>query len=133
MSLCVCVYRFKDGLRPDQFGDKGSEYRNLVGIPGGTQSELAQQLVKASLATGDQLDFAVGKGDDRDLAKVVFVMDSRKFPFYVAEQYHQFHDGFKLDENYPASYNGLAGKFAKTGEDFGSCPNGMLGVGVGGL
>jgi len=24
----------KDGNRPDQFGDRGPEYRNLVGIPG---------------------------------------------------------------------------------------------------
>eukprot|EP00542_Grammatophora_oceanica_P020777 CAMPEP_0194052678 /NCGR_PEP_ID=MMETSP0009_2-20130614/46505_1 /TAXON_ID=210454 /ORGANISM="Grammatophora oceanica, Strain CCMP 410" /LENGTH=294 /DNA_ID=CAMNT_0038700397 /DNA_START=31 /DNA_END=915 /DNA_ORIENTATION=+ len=124
---------FKDGLRPDQYGDRGPEYRNLVGLPGGTKSELAQQLVKASVANGDQLDFAVGKGDDADKPKVVFIMDSDVFPFHVAEQYHQFHDGFNFGEDYPPKYNGLGGKFAKAGEDFGSCPNGMLGVGIGGI
>ncbi|KAL7532444.1 hypothetical protein ACHAXR_004627 [Thalassiosira sp. AJA248-18] len=123
----------KDGFRPDQFGDRGTEYRNLVGIPGGKSSPLAQKLVNASVATGDKLDFAVGKGDDKDVPKVSFIMDSADFPFYVAEQYHQFHDGFKLDEGYPNSYNSLASKFAKNGENFGSCPNGSLGLGIGGL
>lgn len=124
---------FKDGLRPDHYGDRGPEYRNLVGLPGGTKSEYAKLLVKASQDTGDQLDFAVGKGKDSDAPKVVFVMDTQAFPFFVAEEYHQFHDGFNLGENYPNSYNSLAGIFKKAGEDFGSCPNGMLGVGLGGL
>jgi len=128
-----CKLFDKDGFRPDQSGDRGTEYRNLVGIPGGKSSPLAQLLVKASLATGDKLDFAVGKGDDKDLPKVSFIMDTADFPSYVAEQYHQFHDGFKLDENYPGSYNSLASKFAKKGEDFGTCPNGMMGLGIGGL
>lgn len=128
-----CKLFDKDGFRPDQFGDRGTEYRNLVGIPGGRSSPLAESLVKASVATGDKLDFAVGKGDDRDLPKVAFIMDTAEFPVYVAEQYHQFHDGFKLDENYPNSYNSLASKFAQKGEDFGKCPNGMMGIGIGGL
>ena len=112
----------KDGLRPDQFGDRGTEYRSLVGIPGGKSSPLAEKLVEASVKAGDKLDFAVGKGDDKDLPKVSFIMDTAEFPFYVGEQYHQFHDGFKLDENYPGSYNGLAKKFAEKGESFGACP-----------
>eukprot|EP00585_Thalassiosira_rotula_P012974 CAMPEP_0196132692 /NCGR_PEP_ID=MMETSP0910-20130528/2202_1 /TAXON_ID=49265 /ORGANISM="Thalassiosira rotula, Strain GSO102" /LENGTH=322 /DNA_ID=CAMNT_0041392317 /DNA_START=74 /DNA_END=1042 /DNA_ORIENTATION=- len=128
-----CKLFDKDGNRPDQFGDRGTEYRNVVGIPGGKSSPLAESLVKASLKTGDKLDFAVGKGDDRDLAKVSFIMDTADFPAFGAEQYHQFHDGFKLDENYPNSYNSLAGKFAQKGEDFGKCPNGMIGIGIGGL
>ena len=78
-------------------------------------------------------DFAVGRGDDKDLPKVTFIMDSKDYPSFVAEQYHQFHDGFNFGENYPNSYNSLAATFAKKGEDFGRCPNGMLGVGVGGL
>jgi len=128
-----CKLFDKDGFRPDQFGDRGTEYRNLVGLPGGKSSPLAQKLVEASVATGDKLDFAVGKGDDKDLPKVSFIMDNADFPFYVAEQYHQFHDGFKLDENYSSKYNSLASKFAQKGEDFGTCPNGMMGLGIGGL
>jgi len=131
-----CKLFDKDGFRPDQFGDKGTEYRNLVGFPGGKGSPLAEQLVKASVATGDKLDFAVGKGDDRDIPKVSFIMDSTEYPFYVAEKYHQFHDGFKLDEAYPQKYNDLAGMFAKKGENFGNpgiCPDGMMGLGIFGL
>mmetsp|Transcript_6012 Transcript_6012/g.11574 ORF Transcript_6012/g.11574 Transcript_6012/m.11574 type:complete len:306 (+) Transcript_6012:109-1026(+) len=128
-----CKLFDEDGNRPDQFGDRGTEYRNVVGIPGGKSSPLAESLVKASLKTGDKLDFAVGKGDDKDLAKVSFIMDTADFPAFGAEQYHQFHDGFKLDENYPNSYNSLAGKFTQKGEDFGKCPNGMMGIGFGGL
>ena len=83
----------KDGFRPDQFGDRGLEYRNLVGVPGGKSSPYADLLVKASVATGDKLDFAVGRGDDKDVPKVSFIMDTADFPFFVGEQYHQFHDG----------------------------------------
>ena len=83
----------KDGYRPDQFADKGPEYRSLVGIPGGVNSPLAKQMVDASIKYGDKLDFAKGKGDDPDRRGLVFIMDTSNFPFYVAEQYHQFHDG----------------------------------------
>lgn len=121
------------GDRPDQGGDRGSEYRSLVGLPGGAKGEYAKILVDASIATGDKLDFAFGKGDDKDVRKTSFVMDTAQFPFYVAEQYHQFHDGFNLNENYPGSYNGLAAAKAKGGENFGTCPNGMVGLGFGGL
>mmetsp|Transcript_23923 Transcript_23923/g.35962 ORF Transcript_23923/g.35962 Transcript_23923/m.35962 type:complete len:291 (-) Transcript_23923:47-919(-) len=128
-----CKLFDKDGFRPDQFGDRGTEYRNLVGIPGGKSSALAELLVKASVDTGDKLDFAVGKGDDRDVPKVSFIMDTSEYPSFVGEQYHQFHDGFAFGENYPNSYNSLASAFAKKGEDFGKCPNGSLGIGLGGL
>jgi peptide methionine sulfoxide reductase MsrA len=124
---------FRNGMRPDQAGDRGPEYRNLVAFQGGSKNPLALELVEASKATGDQLDFAVGKGDDDDIARLVWIMDIDKFPLYVAEQYHQFHDGFAMGENYPNSYNSLAQNFAAKGEDFGSCPNGMVGLGVGGL
>ena len=77
-------------MRPDQMGDRGLEYRNLVGFKGGAKnSELAMQLVDASKETGDQLDFAVGKGTDRDIPRLVWIMDSDAYPSYVAEQYHQ--------------------------------------------
>uniref|UniRef100_A0A7S3C5S4 Peptide-methionine (S)-S-oxide reductase n=1 Tax=Haptolina ericina TaxID=156174 RepID=A0A7S3C5S4_9EUKA len=124
----------KEGNRPDQFGDRGLEYRNVVGIPGGTQSTLAKELVAASLAQGDRLDFAKGKGGDPDARATAFVMDTASHPFYLGEVYHQFHDGFNWGEDYPREYNGLAGKLVKSKllAD-GGCPNGMLGVGIAGL
>ena len=89
----------KTGKRPDQDGDRGLEYRNLVGIPGGSASPLAKELVEASIRQGDKMDFAKGKGDDPDIRATVFVMDTAKHPFFVGEAYHQFHDGFAWGED----------------------------------
>ena len=124
----------KNGYRPDQLGDRGSEYRNLVAVPGGPNSDFAKELVKASFQTGDKLDFAAGKGDDGDVRGLVWVMDIKDFPFYLGERYHQYHDGFAWGEDYPSSYNSLAGKQIKLGRlpDSG-CPNGLMGIGVAGL
>eukprot|EP00588_Corethron_pennatum_P013537 CAMPEP_0194279258 /NCGR_PEP_ID=MMETSP0169-20130528/13828_1 /TAXON_ID=218684 /ORGANISM="Corethron pennatum, Strain L29A3" /LENGTH=302 /DNA_ID=CAMNT_0039023659 /DNA_START=101 /DNA_END=1009 /DNA_ORIENTATION=+ len=124
----------KNGLRPDQAGDRGLEYRNLVGFPGGAKSEYSQMLIDASKRTGDKVSFSKGKGDDPDARSMVFVMDSNEFPFFVGEQYHQFHDGFAMGENYPSEYNNLAGELAKSGKlQESKCPNGMLGIGLAGL
>lgn len=38
----------KNGFRPDQLGDRGPEYRNLVAMPGGASGDLAKELVRAS-------------------------------------------------------------------------------------
>ena len=118
----------KNGFRPDQAGDRGSEYRNLVGFPGGAKSEVyLKQLIEASKANGDKLAFAEGSGDDPDKRALVFVMDSAVYPSFVAEQYHQFHDGFAPGENYPKSYNELAVQLSKAGTlGISTCPNGIL-------
>jgi peptide methionine sulfoxide reductase MsrA len=50
----------EQGYRPDQWGDKGLEYRNLVGFPGGVSSDYAKELIKVSQENGDKLDFAKG-------------------------------------------------------------------------
>mmetsp|Transcript_39969 Transcript_39969/g.80060 ORF Transcript_39969/g.80060 Transcript_39969/m.80060 type:complete len:264 (-) Transcript_39969:214-1005(-) len=122
------------GNRPDQSGDRGPEYRNVVGLPGGTKSPLAQAVVKASISNGDKLDFANGKGDDPDARAVAFIMDTKVHPFFQAEPYHQFHDGFNWDENYPNSYNNLAQSLLKQGRVVDSgCPNGLIGIGIAGL
>lgn len=129
-----CNLFSEQGYRPDQFGDRGSEYRNLVGIPGGVDGPYAKRLIEASRKAGDKLDFARGKGDDPDRRALVFVMDTTQFPFYVAEQYHQFHDGFNFGENYPSSYNNMAAKLAKAGVlGQSDCPNGLIGIGALGL
>ena len=129
-----CKLFNEQGYRPDQFQDRGPEYRNLVGIPGGVNGPYAKLLVEASQKAGDKLDFARGKGDDPDRRGLAFVMDTTEFPFYVAERYHQFHDGFNLGENYPNSYNNLANKLAKEGTlGESDCPNGLVGIGALGL
>jgi len=96
-----------DGSRPDQFGDRGLEYRNLIGVPGGKESPLVKQLMEATLREGDKVDFAKGKGSDADVKAMVWVMDTTAHPFFRAENYHQFHDGFARGENYPDAYNDL--------------------------
>lgn len=133
--LEYCKLFSQEGYRPDQFGDRGPEYRNLVGLPGGVESQYAKQLVEiSSKLGGDKLDFAKGKGDDPDRRALVFIMDTSEFPFHIAERYHQYHDGFNIGENYPALYNDLADLQAKQGTlGTSGCPNGMLGVGVLGL
>ncbi|KAL3790110.1 hypothetical protein HJC23_013621 [Cyclotella cryptica] len=70
-----CKLFDENGLRPDQFGDRGGE---------GEDSMDAELLVEASVKTGDKLDFAVGKGLDGDVPKVSFIVDSRVFLFFVA-------------------------------------------------
>jgi len=129
-----CKLFDKNGKRPDQDGDRGLEYRNLVGIPGGTNSPLAKELVAASIRQGDKLDFARGKGDDPDVRGTVFVMDTETYPFFVGEAYHQFHDGFAWGEDYPNSYNGLVKTVSRAGNlPSSTCPNGLLGIGLAGL
>lgn len=93
--------------RPDK-GDRGSEYRSLVGIPGGVESKLYPFLESAAKEKG--LKLVPGKGEDPDTLgkKTVWVMDSDKYPFQQAEIYHQFHDGFMPGEQYPQGYNSLA-------------------------
>ena len=96
-----------DGSRPDQFGDRGPEYRNLIGVPGGKESPFIQSLLSATKKEGDKVDFAKGKGNDADLKALVWIMDSSEYPFWRGETYHQFHDGFARGENYPDAYNSL--------------------------
>lgn len=142
----------EDGNRPDQRGDKGREYRNLVGLPGGMSSPYAAQLVRIAREDKEKLAIVKGeggdrtaagsgrysgnvptgrKGEDTDIPALSYVMDTADFPFYVGERYHQFHNGFRLDEIYPRSYNNLAGTLAGKGLLGDSrCPNGIVGVGL---
>ena len=80
----------KNGERPDK-GDIGSEYRSLVGLPGGLNSPLYPALKAA--ADKKQIKLEEGAGSDADtlFKGKIWVMDSNKFPFKQAELYHQFH------------------------------------------
>ena len=65
--------------------DKGGEYRSLLGLPGGTKHPKYQLVEEAANARGMKL--VQGKGNDPDTLgkRIVYVMDSTKFPFYQAE------------------------------------------------
>jgi hypothetical protein len=130
----IAIYSVRMGTDPISLEIEDRNIATLVGVPGGTSSTYATQLVEASKMNRDKLDFAKGRGNDPDRRALAFIMDTADFPFFVAEQYHQFHDGFNLGENYPPSYNNLAGKLAKEGTlGISDCPDGLLGVGVLGL
>jgi hypothetical protein len=115
----------KDNERPDK-GDRGGEYRSLLGLPGGMNSPFLKDIQESLNNSGKILKLVAGKGNDEDtLGKgIVYVMDSDTFPFHQAELYHQYHDGFMPGEQYPRSYNTIAkqmydaGKLGSTG-----CPD----------
>jgi len=105
------------GDRPDK-GDRGPEYRSLLGLPGGTSSPLYADVAAAAAARGVGLTLAAGKGDDPDTVGkgTVWVMDTAAFPFHQGEVYHQYHDGFMPGENYPdKEYNGMRDRAYKAG------------------
>ena len=123
----------KKGERADPM-DKGGEYRSLLGLPGGKNHPLFDKVEAAAAEQGMQL--VDGKGNDPDTLgkKLVYVMDTKQFPFYQAEvckycifalcctmfssyQYltfliqissdHQYHNDF-LTSAYGKQYNDLA-------------------------
>jgi len=101
----------------------GPEYRSLLGLPGGTNSKYFQVIKDAADKKG--ITLKEGNGNDPDTLgkKMAFVMDSTKFPFYQAEVYHQFHDGFMPGEQYPQSYNSITNKLLVSGQlKYTGCP-----------
>jgi len=87
--------------------DKGGEYRSLLGLPGGRKHPMFDQVEAAARDRGMAL--VDGKGNDPDTLgkRIVYVMDTKKFPFYQAEVYHQYHNDF-LSAPYGKQYNDLA-------------------------
>ena len=114
----------KNGDRPDK-GDRGSEYRHLVGIPGGVKSPLFKEL--QDVFSKRNMTVKEGKGNDPDnLGKAsIWVMDTAQFPSYRAEYYHQYHDGFFPGEDYPTVYNDLKKSARRDGrlETSKTCPD----------
>jgi hypothetical protein len=74
-------------------GDRGGEYRSLIGLPGGINGEAFPEVEAAAKKEGLSLKLVEGKGDDPDTLgkKIVWVMDTAKYPFIQAEIYHQYH------------------------------------------
>jgi len=93
--------------------DAGGEYRSLIGLPGGVDSELMTEVRKHAGST----NLVAGSGSEGDTEGTgkVYVYDTTDFPAHTAEQYHQFHNDMMA--TYGTEYNELQ-RFASTT----SCP-----------
>ena len=80
----------------------------MIGLPGGLDNALlAPALRAAALRSGLPLRRGRGGPDhDRRGEGVVYVYDSRAFPFFRAEKYHQFHANVVMRRPVPATYTG---------------------------
>ena len=76
--------------RPDPM-DCCEAYRSTVGLPGGVDSPKFLQFARANVFN---MSLRAGSGADPDTLNTVWVLDTRSFPFYPAEPYHQFHSNF---------------------------------------
>lgn len=104
--------------------DKGSEYRSLIGLPGGVQHPMYAAVVAAGAAKGFTVE--VGKGSEPDTLgknKLVNIYDTHKFPFHQAEVYMQFRDDFQSPA-YGKDYNSLVELALEDGRIIGQgCPD----------
>merc|ERR1711937_899051 len=101
-------------MRPDlppllPYGDVGSAYRTVVGIPGGMAGELFSVLRVLNTPRGPynmtfNLKPDTSGNHTQDEVNTVWVMDSTIFPFHRGEQYHQFHSNFFTNPQQPAQY-----------------------------
>ena len=91
-----------DRERPDPF-DRGSPYRSVVGLPGGTHSPLYPVFAAANDARyAMQLKPGwAASGGNADVRNVVWVYDSAAFPFFDGEVYHQNHCNFFASPGMP--------------------------------
>lgn len=112
----------KTGERVDP-GDKGGEYRSLLGLPGGMNHPMYKEVEKAAQNKG--MTLVKGQGNDPDTfgKKIVYVYDTKEYPFHQAEVYHQFHDDFQSPP-YGRKYNNLANMALEAGTLKGTgCPD----------
>ena len=87
--------------------DRGPGYRNVVGIPGGMDSELynvfaSKNTNNMKLVRGTGNQFVDGKPTEDDAFNTVYVVDANTLPFHRAEVYHQYHNG--MGASFPTEY-----------------------------
>jgi len=100
------------GVRRDT-QDAGGEYRSVIGLPGGMNSPLLEQLQAGAGAA--KLVSGQGNEDDTLGTGNVLVYDTKYFPAHTAEKFHQFHND--MVDNYGTAYNDLRSLAKAT-----SCP-----------
>lgn len=111
LATIASVY-FEHGFQATREGrqrldpqDAGPEYRNIIGLPGGMDNVEWWPIIEAAnvyrmpLVRG-----AGGPGSDSKDQYVVYVYDSREFPFFRAEGYHQFHANLVVGRPVPDEY-----------------------------
>ena len=79
--------------------NRGPAYRSLVGLPGGMASPLYPLLTRANLHAMELRES--GTGSNPDAVNVVWIHDTSRSPFFVAEAYHQFHSDSWMSEGMP--------------------------------
>jgi len=85
--------------------DTGAEYRNVIGLPGGMDNVEFWPIIAAANVHGMPLIRGTGgTADDTEDEYVVYVYDSREYPFFRAEAYHQFHANSVIKRSVPSSY-----------------------------
>mmetsp|Transcript_77105 Transcript_77105/g.156975 ORF Transcript_77105/g.156975 Transcript_77105/m.156975 type:complete len:352 (+) Transcript_77105:34-1089(+) len=82
--------------------DRGAEYWNVIGLPGGMDNQELWPIIEAANTHGMRLQRgAIG---DSEGEFVVYVYDSVEYPFFRGEEYHQFHPNNVIQRDLPASY-----------------------------
>eukprot|EP00039_Didymoeca_costata_P007915 m.105365 g.105365 ORF g.105365 m.105365 type:complete len:730 (-) comp13872_c0_seq1:120-2309(-) len=92
--------------------DAGIEYRSIIGVPQGVEGPYFELIQKANIHNMTLLEGA-GFGDLDYYGPTVYIYDSLKFPFYRAEQYHQFHPNWVMQRDLPNGYSMTASRAAK--------------------
>jgi hypothetical protein len=107
----LCSKYFKDGFVRTPEGmqrhdpqDSGAEYRNAIGLPGGTEGPF-YPIVQQLNSENNNMPLLRGVGGDDQDEYVVWIYDSARFPFFRAEPYHQFHKNSVLKRPIPRSYS----------------------------
>lgn len=84
--------------------DMGPEYRNVIGLPGGMDSELFDIIQEQNVFDMPLLRGQGGTRGDTEDEYVVYVYDSNEFPFFRGESYHQFHKNTVVQRPVPYNY-----------------------------
>ena len=95
-----------NGERVD-YGDRGGEYRALIGLPDGMLHPSFPKIEAMAQSKGMKLLPGLGNEPDTYGTKTIYVYDTKRFPFFQAEVYHQYHNDFQSPP-YGKQYNNLA-------------------------